>query len=122
LNELPREERFLIEKSYFSGLERKNSFSEIKEQIIQETGLNAWTVSRYLDLLHDGERKLRNVSTVSPEQEEAILFEYQNYLSGSGPPVPTLHSLIAERTSVTPKQVYKVLLSYRLGRFRERFS
>jgi hypothetical protein len=122
LKELTREERFTVEKAYFYYLERNNSFSEIKEQITQETGLSAWEVSRYLDLLHDGEEKLRNVSNVSLEQETAILTEYQKYLSDSGPPSSFLHLLIAERTGVTPKQVYKVLLSYRLSRFREKWS
>ena len=60
--ELTREERFSVEKAYFNYLERKNSFKEIKEQITQETGLSAWEVSRYLDILHDGEEKLRNIS------------------------------------------------------------
>ena len=120
--ELTREERFSVEKAYFNYLERKNSFKEIKEQITQETGLSAWEVSRYLDILHDGEEKLRNISNVSLEQETAILAEYQKYLTDSGLPSSFLHPLIAERTGVTPKQVHKVLLSYRLSRFREKWS
>lgn len=35
---------------------------------------------------------------------------------------PPLHTLIAERTGVTAKQVYKVLLAYRLCRFREKWG
>jgi hypothetical protein len=122
IKELTREERFLVEKAYFDCLERKRSYSAVKEQIIQETGLNSWEVSRYLDILHDGEDKLRNVPDVSLEQETAILTEYQIYLSETGPPSSFLHPLIAERTGGTPKQVYKVLLSYRLSRFRERWG
>jgi len=122
IENLTREERFSIEKAYFSNLERKISFSEIKAQISQETGVTPWEVSRYLDIIHDGVEKLRNVSHVSSEQETAVLNEYQKYLSASGPPPSPLHSLIAERTGVIPKQVYKVLLSYRLSRFREKWS
>jgi hypothetical protein len=122
LEELTREERFSVEKAYFYYLERKNSFSEIKAQIVQETGLNSWVVSRYLDLLHDGEKKLRKVGPVSSEQEAVILNEYRKYLSASGPPSSPLHPLIAERIGVLPKQVYKVLLTYRLGRFREKWG
>jgi len=103
----------------FPGLpvEALKSSNKIQEQ----TGLNPWAVSRYLDLIHDGERKLRNVPPVSSEQETAILKEYREYLSASRPPSPPLHSLIAERTGVLSKQVYKVLLAYRLGRFREKW-
>ena len=120
--ELTREERFSVEKAYFCYLERKNSFSEIKEQISQETGLSPWEVSRYLDILHDGEKKLRKVPNGSSDQETAVLNEYRKYLSASGPPPSPLHPLIAERTGVLPKQVYKVLLTYRLGRFREKWG
>jgi len=119
---LSREERFSVEKAYFSFLERGISFSRLKERITQETGLSHWEVSRYLDLLHDGEDRLREVPDVSPEQRTAILAEYQAYLSGLVPPCSPLHALIAERTGVNPKQVHKVLVAYRLGRFRERWS
>ena len=122
IENLTREERFSIEKAYFSNLERKISFSEIKAQIVQETGLNPWVVSRYLDLLHDGEKKLQDVAPITSEQEAAVLEEYRKYLSASGPPPSPLHPLIAERTGVIPKQVYKVLLSYRLSRFREKWG
>jgi hypothetical protein len=120
--ELTREERFSVEKAYFYYLERINSFSEIKEQISQETGLSPWEVSRYLDILHDGAEKLRKVPNGSSDQETAVLEEYRKYLSASGPPSSPLHPLIGERTGVLPKQVYKVLLTYRLGRFREKWG
>ncbi len=120
--ELSREQRFAIEKIYFACLEEDTGFLEIKARIIQETGIIPWLVSRYLDLLHDGERKLQDVPSVAAEQENAILAEYRNYLAASGPPEPPLHALIGERTGVTPKQVYKVLLAYRLGRFRKKWG
>lgn len=117
-----REEHFSVEKAYFSFLERASSFSLLKEQIIQETGLGLWEVSRYLDILHDSGEKLQKVPEVSPEQRTAILAEYHKYLSDPIPPCPPLHGLIAERTGVNPKQVHKVLVSYRLGLFQGRWS
>ncbi len=120
--DLSREERFSVEKTYFTFMEEETSFARLKERICQETGLNPWSVSRYIDILHGGEDKLKEVPEVSPEQKMVILTEYNNYLAGSAPPGPFLHPLIAEKTGVSPKQVYKVLLAYRLGRFRERWG
>jgi hypothetical protein len=117
---LSREARFSVEKSYFRLLERDLSLLRIKEQIARETGLCQWQLSRYLDLLHDGDDRLRGVPDVSPEQRTAILGEYHVYLSAPAPPGLPLHALIAERTGVTPKQVHKVLLGYRLRLFREK--
>jgi hypothetical protein len=120
--DLSREDRFLVEKAYFSFLKKENSFAQIKERICRETGLAPWSVSRYLDILHDGENKLKEVPDVSLKQRTAILAEYENYLAGSSPPGPFLHPMIAEKTGITGKQVHKVLLAYRLDRFRERWS
>jgi hypothetical protein len=120
--DLSREERFLVEKSYFRFLEKESSFLRAKGQIVQETGLSQWQVSRYLDLLHDGEDRLCKVPDVSPEQRTAILAEYHAYLSAPAPPAPPLHASIAGKTGVDSKQVHKVLLAYRLGRFRERWK
>ncbi len=120
--DLSREERFSVEKSYFRFVEKESSFSRIKEQIIQETGFSPWQVSRYLDMLCDGEDRLREIPDISPEQRTAVLAEYHAYLSASNPPGPPLHALIAERTGVNPKQAHKALLAYRLGRLREKLS
>jgi len=60
--------------------------------------------------------------SASPEQKKAILIEYNDYLAGSAPQGPSLHSMIAEKTGIKTKQVHKILLAYRLGRFRERWS
>ena len=59
---------------------------------------------------------------VSLEQRTAILAEYHAYLSASAPPASPLHALIAGSTGADSKQVHKVLLAYRLGRFRERWK
>lgn len=117
--DLSREERFSVEKAYFLFIEKETSLARLKERIGEETGLNPWSISRYIDILHDGEDKLKEVPDVSPEQKSVILAEYNNYLASSAPPGPFLHPLIAEKTKVSPKQVYKVLLAYRLNRFRE---
>lgn len=118
--DLSREDRFLVEKAYFSFLE--SSFAQVKERICRETGLNPWSVSRYLDILHDGEDKLKKVPDIAPERRTAILDEYNNYLAGSSPPGPSLHPMIAEKIGIKAKQVHKVLLAYRLGLFRKRWG
>jgi hypothetical protein len=120
--DLSREERFLVEKSYFRLLERETTLLRVKEQIVQETGLCQWQVSRCLDLLHGGDDRLQGVPDVSPEQRTAILGEYHVYLSAPAPPSPPLHALIAERTGVTPKQIHKALLGYRFRLFQEKLS
>jgi hypothetical protein len=120
--DLSREDRFSAEKAYFSFIEKENSFDQLKKRISRETELNPWSVSRYLDILHDGEDKLAEVPDISPEQSTAIQIEYNNYLAGSAPPGPSLHSMIAEKTGIKSKQIHKVLLAYRLGRFRERWG
>jgi hypothetical protein len=120
--DLSREDRFSVEKAYFLFMEKENSFAQLKERICRETGLNPWSVSRYLDILHDGEDKLKEVPDVSPEQKMAILAAYKDYLAGSSPPGPFLHPMIAEKIGIKAKLVHKVLVAYRLGRFRERWS
>jgi hypothetical protein len=117
---LSREERFLMEKTYFSLLDRESSLSRIKGRIAREMGLTDWQVCRYLDVLHDGEDRLREIPDVSPEERTAVLSEYQAYLSAPGPPGPPLHALIAERTGVSSKRVHKVLLAHRLSLLREK--
>ncbi|MBI4768585.1 MAG: zinc ribbon domain-containing protein [Deltaproteobacteria bacterium] len=120
--DLSREERFSVEKAYFSFMEKETSFARLKNRIGEETGLNPWSVSRYMDILHDGEDKLKEIPDVSPDQRTAILVEYNTYLAGSAPPGPFLHPMIGEKIGVKTKQVHKVLLVYRLGRFRGRWS
>ncbi|MBI5605021.1 MAG: hypothetical protein HY879_16920 [Deltaproteobacteria bacterium] len=120
--DLSREDRFSVEKAYFSFMGKETSFARIKERIGQVTGLNPWPISRYIDTLHDGEEKLKEVPDVPSEQKALILAGYNDYLAGSAPPGPFLHALIAEKTGVGPRQVYKVLLAYRLGRFREKWG
>lgn len=119
--ELTREERFSVEKAYFSYLGTESSFDRLQERICIETGLDLWPVCRHLDVLHDGEEKLKKIPEVSPEQKTAILTEYINYLTASAPPGPSLHPMIAEKTGVSPKQVHKILLTYRLDKFREQW-
>jgi len=115
LKDLTREQRFSIEKDYFRLLEEGQIFSRIKEQIVRKSGHSPWQVSRYLDLLHDGEDRLKKVIDATPEQSQAILAGYREYLSAPAPPTPFLHTLLAEKTGVTHQQVHKVLLTYRLG-------
>lgn len=119
LKELTREQRFFVEKSYFRLLDSGWPVREVVEEIVRATGFNPWQVSRYLDLLHDGEERLKKVPDVSAGEREAILAAYFDYLSAPSPPAPFLHNLLAEKTGATPQQVHKLLLTYRLDRLRE---
>lgn len=119
IRDISREQRFFMEKTFFRLMEEGKTLSQIQETIVKDSGYGAWQVSRYLDLLHDGEDRLKKVAEVTPEQSEAILTEYQQYLSAPAPPEPFLHTLLAEKAGVTHQQVHKVLLNYRLGRVKE---
>jgi hypothetical protein len=119
LKNLTREQRFGIEKNYFRLLDEGKSLSQVQDELVKDSGYSLWQVSRYLDLLHDGENRLKKVMDVTPEQSETILRGYQEYLLAPGPPKPFLHTLLAERAGVDYRQVHKVLLAYRLGRLRD---
>lgn len=119
LKSLTREQRFAIEKNYFRFLDEGKSLSQIQRKLVKDSGYSLWQVSRYLDLLHDGEDRLKKVMDVTPEQSETILLGYQQYLFAPDPPEPFLHTLLAERAGVDYRQVHKVLLVYRLGRLRD---
>jgi len=116
---LTRQQRFYVEKSYFRNLRSGKTPLELAEKIAIEMEGNRWQVLRYLDLLHDGKKLLRKVDEVTPEQKEAIITGYFEYLSAPAPPEPFLHTLLAEKAGVDHKQVHKVLLDYRLDRLKE---
>ncbi len=118
LKSLTREQRFALEKNYFRLLDKRKTLSQILGELVKKSGYSLWQVSRYLDLLHDGEDRLKKVGDVTPEQSEIILLGYQQYLSAPDPPKPFLHTFLAERAGVDYRQVHKVLLAYRLRRLR----
>lgn len=119
VEELTREQRFEIEKTYFRFLGEGKSLKEILEEIEQKSGLSRWQILRFLDLIHDGEKLLKKVPDVTEEQGQSIINGYLDYLSASAPPGPFLHTLLAEKSGVTYKQVHKVLLTCRLKRLRD---
>lgn len=118
VSEIPRAVRFEIEKAYFRSLAQGMGLKEIVRDLSEETGFTLWQVHRYLDLIHDGEKLLRNVPDISPEELQRIEVGYHAYLSAAEPPKPFLHDLLAQQVGVHFKQVHKVLLNYRL-RFRK---
>ena len=119
VEELTREQRFEIEKAYSRFLGGGKSLDEILGEIEQKSGLSRWLILRWLDLIHDGEKLLKKVPEVTEEQEQSIIRGYLDYLSAPAPPSPFLHTLLAEKSGATYKQVHKVLLNYRLNRLRD---
>jgi len=119
LQSLTRGQRFRIEKDYFRFLEEGKTLAQTMAEIAKETAFDPWQVARYLDLLHDGEQRLKKVPQVTDDQREAILNGYGDYLAAPSPPGPFLHDVLKEKAGGTDKQVYKVLLAYRLSRLRE---
>ncbi|NWF54666.1 MAG: hypothetical protein HXY45_07740 [Syntrophaceae bacterium] len=119
VEELTREQRFQIEKTYFRLLEEKTPLKEIIDDIGSKSSLSHWQILRWLDSIHDGEKLLKNVPGVTEEQQRLIISGYLDYLSGPAPPGPFLHTLLAEKSGATYKQVHKVLLNYRLNRLRD---
>jgi hypothetical protein len=119
VEELTREQRFEIEKAYFRLGEERKPLKDILDEIGQKSGLSHWQILRFLDLIHDGEKLLKKVPEVTEEQGQIILSGYLDYLSAPAPPGPFLHTLLAEKSEATYKQVHKVLLTYRLNRLRE---
>lgn len=116
VEELTREQRFEIEKAYFRFWGEGKSLNEILGEIEHKSGLSHWLILRFLDLIHDGEKLLKKTPEVTEEQEQSIIKGYFDYLSASAPPGPFLHTLLAEKSGATYKQVHKVLLTYRLNR------
>jgi len=119
VEELTREQRFEIEKAYSRQAEERKPLKEILDEIGKSSALSRWQILRFLDLIHDGEKLLKKVPEVTEEQGQIILSGYLDYLSAPAPPGPFLHTLLAEKSGVTYKQVHKVLLTYRLTRLRE---
>ena len=114
VEDIPRSTRFEIEKEFFDLFPRGKAVDEITKQLAKRTGFTEWQIVRYLDLLHDGQKTLKNVPNVSPEIKFLVEGEYRNYLKQTSPPEQTLHDFLAQRANITHKQVHKVLLNYRL--------
>ncbi len=111
-----REQLFTIEKLYWAELNRpRYPLSELPVKLAEQLGdVNAWQVARWLDALHDDDRKFVNVADVLPEMEQRILEAYRQYLAAPQPPEHGLHQTIANQIGgITKRQVHKVLQRFR---------
>lgn len=111
-----RQQLFEIEKAYWGELERQSSrLTEMPQKIAEELGyVTRWQVLRWLDVLHDDERAFVNVPDPPEETKEQIVEAYLGYLSHNSPPEHGLHyTLSKEIGKVTPRQVHKVLQTFR---------
>ncbi|MDH7568139.1 MAG: hypothetical protein QHJ73_00965 [Armatimonadota bacterium] len=120
ITDLSREALFRIERAYNEAVDRGEPFEGLAGRIAQDLGFTEWQVERWLDVLHDGD--FRDVEEVPPDQYEAVVAAYQEYLQGDGPPPRSLHVIVGERLGLTPRQVHKVLVEYRLDRRRAAFG
>jgi hypothetical protein len=111
-----RTQLFEIEKLYWNELQEKRyGLRELPDRIAEQLGyVTRWQVLRWLDVLHDDERAFAKVPDPEPEIQEQILAAYQEYLASDAPPEQGLHYTIAGSFEhLTPRQVHKVLQSYR---------
>lgn len=111
-----RQQLFEIEKTYWSELnQQRYRLTEMPALIAEDLGyVTRWQVLRWLDVLHDDERSFLNVPDPAGEIKEQIVQAYLSYLAKNSPPDHGLHYTVArEIGKVTPRQVHKVLQSYR---------
>jgi hypothetical protein len=112
-----RRTNFEIEKIYWSEvLAGQDDARAIVERAATELRLDPGRVWWWLEKLHEWRKALDAEPDVNEAQRAAILSAYQQYLKRETPPEKGLHLVISETIGdVTPRQVHKVLVQYRLG-------
>lgn len=120
VRDLSRADLLRIERAYWDVLASATSFEGLAARLAAALGYTEWQVSRWLDLIHDGD--FSTVTAPTAEQSAAVIAAYQEYLQVVAPPEQSLHVLLGERFSLDPKQVHKVLLEYRLETRRRAFG
>lgn len=113
VSDLTREQMFQIEKAYWHHLQSGTPLEDIPKILSKELGFTEWQVLRRIDMLHDSFSKVADAPEPPPETKAAIEQAYLEYLNRPAPPQDSLHSTLAKRFKVTPKQVFRVLLEYR---------
>jgi len=111
-----REQLFEIEKTYWFELNKKRyRLTEFPDRIAEQLGfVTRWQVLRWLDVLHDDQHAFDNVPDPPEEAKQQILSAYESYLDSTTPPEHGLHySIAGQIPKVSPRQVHKVLQSYR---------
>jgi hypothetical protein len=122
---LSRQQLFDIEKAYWNEVEAaRYPLDELPARLAESLGFaNRWQVLRWIDVLHDDPRAFENVPDPTPEQRQAVLDAYTDYINADAPPDKGLHQTIADRIGgdLKPRQVHKVLQNYRHER-REQYQ
>lgn len=107
---------FEIEKMYWRELHsQRYRLTELPDKIAEHLGfVTRWQVLRWLDVLHDDQHAFDNVPDPAVEVQGQILSAYSEYLESPEPPEHGLHySIAGQIAKVSPRQVHKVLQSYR---------
>jgi hypothetical protein len=113
-----RQQLFEIEKMYWHELhEKRYRLTELPDKIAEQLGfVTRWQVLRWLDVLHDDQNAFENVPDPPEEAQSQILSAYSAYLDATTPPEHGLHySIAGQIAKVSPRQVHKVLQTYRHG-------
>jgi hypothetical protein len=112
-----RRTNFEIEKIYWREIRAGEDDAQvIAERAAAELHLEPGRVWWWLEKLHEWRKALDAEPDVGEAQRAAILALYQEYLNREEPPDKGLHYLISETVGgITPRQVHKVLLQYRLS-------
>lgn len=112
---LSRDQLFVVEKEYWNELKRRAlPLEAFPETIAARTGLSAFQIMLWIDQLHDENSGLKALDVPSDEAQARIVAEYREYLDRDTPPAESLHKSLAELTGITPEQVHKVLVNYRI--------